>query len=845
MNKSIATFIILCILDFGLYAKPRKVADALNLASTFHSSTNWGKKSKAIDSNTFKLAYTCKPKINTRSLDIVYYYVFNMNTADGFIIVSGDDRAKPILGYSDNGTFCIDSIPDVFKTWLSTYEKELSYLISLPENPTNTSITKYIYSYNPDYKLEVQPLLGNIRWNQGYPYNLLCPIINPITGELAVTGCVATAMAQIMKYHRYPSTGIGNKTYVPRGFTNSINVDFSQSTYDWDNMLDMYDQKSTNTQKNAVAKLMYDCGVSVSMNYGPSSGALTTDMAQALIKNFGYDPNIQYYTRDYCSYPEWIDLLKKELNAARPILYGGNSTDVGHQFICDGYNNLGLFHFNWGWGGRSDGYFEISALNPGSLGTGGGFKGGYNYNQDVIVGVQQKGTSTSSVSYVFTIDYSLSSNITTMERDRSATITVKRMFNAGINTFRGERGIALYSNNTLVEILSTLNVASCSMYSGWASTSYTISIPASVPNGAYKLYSVYKGIDQTTWQIANAPIGVPNCLNVDITSSSVSFSMPDEIPKLTLNYFKVIGNLYQYKAGEFSASITNFGSEYYSLTAIYLGSINDATIYQYVVIDPTNIPAGATKEFKLIGDITLPPGDYNLYIAYDPLNNRFSVPTVSMLNSGEIVTILSTPTQPPSLILTSKIVVPNNAQNNKSYLTAQIKNIGGYFYNKLVAFVYPEKEYVSVGHFDAVRLILDTNEEKTITLSGYLNLPPNQYTATLMYWDVATSRWLPIAPEENGTTIFSSFYESTNLKQKPTNNKYIYYNESYSEVHLCSDEIIKRILISNIAGKIVLQTDPNEMGEIIIPIAKLNAGTYIIQVETAASKNSSKIFKIK
>ena len=188
----------------------------------------------------------------------------------------------------------------------------------------SVSQSRYVGSIGTDvrqstYSTSVAPLLGGIKWDQGSPYNNLCPIINDSTSERAATGCVATAMAQVMKYHSWPVSGTGSNTYTPNWFTTSLSVDFSKATYDWANMTDICNSSSTAIQKDAVATLMYHAGVSVNMMYGEYSSASSLNMAKALIGYFNYDSNIQSYYRDYYSKPEWEGLIKAELNAGRPV----------------------------------------------------------------------------------------------------------------------------------------------------------------------------------------------------------------------------------------------------------------------------------------------------------------------------------------------------------------------------------------------------------------------------------------------------------------------------------------------------------------------------------------------
>ena len=288
MKKALLLIGFLLFFATKILAISRTSSEALIIANSFYHKKQVSIKMMSADLSTLKLAYTCIDGISTRSTsDKAYYYVFNRGENNGFIIVSGDDRAKDILGYSDSGKFDINSLPPNFSAWLNFYKDELKYLIEQPES-TNTSSVQLSESIGTDvrqstYSTSVAPLLGRIKWDQGSPYNNLCPIINDSTSERAATGCVATAMAQVMKYYSWPVSGTGSNTYTPNGFTTSLSVDFSKTTYDWANMTDICNSSSTAIQKDAVATLMYHAGVSVNMMYGEYSSASSLNMAKALI----------------------------------------------------------------------------------------------------------------------------------------------------------------------------------------------------------------------------------------------------------------------------------------------------------------------------------------------------------------------------------------------------------------------------------------------------------------------------------------------------------------------------------------------------------------------------------
>lgn len=310
-------------------------------------------------------------------------YVFNNDGRnDGYMVLSADDAAYPVLGYSDSGSFDTAGMPDAMKWWLSEYAAQLEYVKSKGIDPT---------SLRPaPRRADRTPIAPQIKtdWDQGEPYNQQCPTYG---GVPTYTGCVATAMAQVMKYWNYPERGEGSIQYNATTLDKRLAMNFSRRPFDWDNMLPKYVKGAYNdTQADAVAYLMKACGYSVKMDYGTeSSGALAMNIANALVKYFNYDGNIDYQLRQYYSSSQWEEMLYNNLKEVGPIMYGGGSRiGGGHSFICDGYSEDGYFHFNWGWTGMSNGYFLLDALNPYALGAGGGQGGGYNFTQDAVLGIQ-------------------------------------------------------------------------------------------------------------------------------------------------------------------------------------------------------------------------------------------------------------------------------------------------------------------------------------------------------------------------------------------------------------------------------------------------------------------------
>ena len=329
-------------------------------------------------------------RVKSVSGEVPAYYVFPNGEGKGFTVVSGDDRLPEVVGYSDKGTYDEENLPSNYVGFMKAYEEMVGQLDN-GDSRASASIAEAKALRSSGYQQPtVAPLLGSIQWNQMTPYNNMCPMYN--STDRSVTGCVATAMAQVMMYYQYPKTLQADiPAYVSRTNHLSIPQINKGESYDWDNMLPQYASYEplnyTDAQAAAVAKLLYHCGVACEMDYGPSSGANVTPAI--LSTYFGYDSDLmQDLNRDVFTLAEWSQIMDKELTAKRPILYSGQSSDGGHEFVCDGTDGNGLYHINWGWGGYQDGYFDVTILNPDKGGAGSGSApDGYNQYCSMIVGI--------------------------------------------------------------------------------------------------------------------------------------------------------------------------------------------------------------------------------------------------------------------------------------------------------------------------------------------------------------------------------------------------------------------------------------------------------------------------
>ena len=330
-------------------------------------------------STDLKLAYTSKSEGKT------CFYVFNVGDGDGFVIAGGDESARQILGYSTCGTFDYDQTPDNFRWWLSQYTEQIAHA-EAPSQEALAAAAAY-RAKAAQTREDVAPLMET-SWNQTYPYNTEIPVYES-NGSPYLTGCVATAMAQVMKRWNYPEHGTGSYSYTDDG--NTFSADFGNTTYDWDNMLPIYKGRPiTDDNIKAVGTLMYHAGVALGMNYGVGeSTAFSFSIGPVLVKYFGYDKSVRHESRNYFTDEGWEDLIYNELSAGRPVPYSGTpaDSDTGHAFVCDGYQaSTNMFHMNWGWGGVDNNYFTLrgdNALVPSGFGT-----GGYNQSQEVTVNIK-------------------------------------------------------------------------------------------------------------------------------------------------------------------------------------------------------------------------------------------------------------------------------------------------------------------------------------------------------------------------------------------------------------------------------------------------------------------------
>lgn len=369
MKKNYLTLLSFMFIAIGSFALPVDKEQAKAIALHFMKEKGW--------EMAVAEPVSCRPfsKKAKEANHLQPLYVFNASDNKGFVVISGDDATESILGYCDDNSFNIDSIPDNLMGWLVGTEEQIEYV-----RRNNITTVQGSNERNP-----ISPLVKS-KWGQDSPYNADCPVVN---GTKTPTGCLATALAQVMYYHRWPQSPT---TSIPGYSTPTYNVymeELPSTTFDWTNMKDSY--RSSNSAP-AVAELMRYVGQSLEMDYTPgASGAHNYYVPWLLSSYFNYPTNCIYLERDDLSIAEWDDVVYNELVHQRPILYCGYTPNwEGHAFVCDGYNGNGMYHINWGWNGSYDGYYRLSVLNPGTTTQTGAAstEDGFSVGQSIILGIQ-------------------------------------------------------------------------------------------------------------------------------------------------------------------------------------------------------------------------------------------------------------------------------------------------------------------------------------------------------------------------------------------------------------------------------------------------------------------------
>jgi len=498
------------------------------------------------------------------------YYVFNAGGSNqGFIIVAGDDRAPSVLGYSDKGTFDGNNVPEAMQELLEGYAAQISMLDEGAE-PVLLESTGHA----------IQPMV-KAAWSQDNPYNILLPYVS--TGKHAAVGCVATAMAQVLYYWKFPARPT---TIIPGYTTEDLGIvmpALSPVDFNWEAMHDTYQTTDTSsTSALAAATLSLYCAQAVEMNFKKSSsGATTTYVPLALSSYFGFKPSAHSLSRDNYTTQEWNEIIYNELAANRPVIYSGSKASGGHAFVCDGYDGDGMFHINWGWNGQSNGYFLLNVLNPSVQGTGSA-TGGYGYilRQAAIVGLEP-GDGTSE--FMLTANNVVLNSATTTRSSESnyfGAVVSGRFYNytSQILSVRFGWGLFDENNNMVSRLQSSYNTALLPGHY-FSHTERSLVFGANITSGTYRIVPMCCEYGTDDWRpCAGADhnyIEVTINGNTCVTKGYGTAATRD----YTINDIAITGTMHNGRPVDINVNMTNNGDSNNGLLYMHANGQFSATGY--------------------------------------------------------------------------------------------------------------------------------------------------------------------------------------------------------------------------------------------------------------------------
>ena len=678
------SLILLCSVS-ALFARPLSEREARHLAEQFFHQVAYAHKVLAPAQQPLSLVsapirQSAGVELRTLSGDKArYYYIYNRGSNAGFVIIAGDDELTPYIGYATTGQVLEQDMPEQLRAFLKACQEridELTSSVGLRSSlrPTPRTATEPV---------QIAPLLGNIQWNQSAPWNNQTPTDNQ--GKHMPVGCVATAYTQVMRYHQWPTQGEGSFSYTEEGNSGrSHTVDFASTTYDWAHMPERYNDPSsaTSEETQALSTLAYHAGVAVEMMYAPSgSGSYTPLVARALADHFRYDKRVSFKSRSNYTQASWEQMLRAELIAARPVVYSGRGSGGGHAFVCDGYDMEGLFHINWGWGGMSDGYFNLNYLVPSDLGIGGGAGGGFSLGQGAVVGIKPDKTGSSQrqeSSLVTTWRFGMTFTEGTL--DASAEYTVTLTTDATPYDGSVTYGVTkVGTTDTLYLDQYARNARIDGLYQDFSIDPEELQLSNHIGVGTWDIFLAYRHTDakgQTAWR----PCGQHERAKEQyrhtytITQESDGSYVVTEEASSNLSMLELVAGSVQssivgYEKSKVSLQLRNTGRvEFFGQLYLYARKVGERIFEPVVNILPA-IGAGAVKEVTFeIDRFPYGSGDVELEVGYfiGDRFNQLSMTTVSIQSATDIR---------PAYVLSSDQPVTANV-NSGNLSQIRIRNIG-------------------------------------------------------------------------------------------------------------------------------------------------------------------------
>lgn len=641
------------------------------------------------------------PALTVGDADAPELYIMTP-TSETMVIVSAESEVPALLGYSDNGAFDPADMPPAMQVMLDAYAREIQAVRA----------GEAVYASGARATREAVMPLCRTAWNQSAPYNYYCPKIN---GNATMTGCVATAMAQVLKTLEWPAKcNGGTESYDWRIGGKKLSLDFNNVEFAWENMSDIYTSTSITYSAKAVATLMQALGYAAHMDYSTvESGAFGIELAAGLVNHFDYDCTLSYELHEWYTQDQWEGMIHNELMAGIPVYCDGINPDetAGHAFVIDGYQGDGFFHLNWGWGGLSDGYYRLTALDPVSQGIGGS-SSGYNFGQGIIVGLKKGATTERALRpLIFGCYGQFECEVSSSTKGKSVKFTSGGFFNMSpLPSGNLTPGVRFVNNATGAEVdmKSTASVNQ-EIPSTYGFTDYNVTISSTLPDGKYTVYPIVVNNKDNKAYVMRANVGGYGQLNATVAGTKVSFSEPDHA-SIKATDIKVTSKLYPNTAFTASAKISNNTAVAFNgaVTPVILDRSTGKAVQVFDRI-AIELSAGQSKwiEPTNVLDSKIAPGSY-IFVLTDDAGYKLG------LEIG--VTVESRPAA--GVMRYDGLKVIDTAKNNLTFeVTASCQS--GYYAQPYFVVIYPASATGNyLDYFMSTPVIVAEGEQKTIELSG-------------------------------------------------------------------------------------------------------------------------------
>ena len=817
MCKRLLTVFAVAWGTLSLSAGPRSTAEAEQLAAYFFEK-HAVKARGAVQLGSVALAAT-SADLSTASRTVRQasspaYYVYNQ-ADNGFVIISGDDRMPDVLGYSFEGEFALSEVPDNMRAWLQLYELKRDEL----DAPGAVVEPSSAPTADEGLAPSVEPLLGDINYNQNDPYNRKCPAVD---GQRSVTGCTATAMAQVMRYYKYPEKGMRVKGYTTSSNQIQLTYNYMQTTFDWDNMLPTYKSGEYDaTEADAVAELMLACGVAASMDYDPSSsGAFLWTGMDGMIEYLKYNP-YAYITSSGCySLEGWTTLLKTEMNAQRPVICTAyDDTGAGHAFVLDGYDEEGRFHLNWGWGGSSNGYYLVTRLEPGVVGIGGGSGGGYQFDQLVAIGLAPE-------SDAFEMQSHFEAEAMSIDTVRN-TANVKRLANYS-SEFSGRVALIAEADGVQRVISNNQLLNNVGINGTYSSLNFNLTVTSLVPDGTYDVYLGSRSNAARKWNKVLCRYGLTPEYKLVVENGKFRIVVDDDIalmPEITL--IPHSEELHSNRTELVTMKIVNPRQHHdfngwmeVALLDSNQNFLSSQRIEQvYVGPGETDSVECAVKIPEYVGKAYLRP---NWYYSY----------TSHYLGEPLEVTISEQGT-PASAVraIRCKLSSARVETGSDIVCTGQlgISGTGDYFDGQMEARLYRNGSSSAALKTPRIPVNLEKGKVQDFSVELNADVTPGSYTFHLYTYDPRTSSYTDQWSSSVFVTVvvgISSVEAESQLQAAV--------DKGASTVRLTSDQPMRSVRLYGTQGALLRQTAlQSDERAYNLDVAGLPAGTYIVQVTLA------------